>query len=406
MRFWGLEGKLLGSTTDGASNIKKCVTLSNVNLAKDREASWIHCAAHTIQLCINYTFRECKEAAALFKKCEGIVKFFNGCGAARQALKNERERVGKTSYKLITPTETRWNSRLTMGGRVHQLAGEMAAAVETVIRNSTPADMTKAIGMRSKLLKEQELLELKEICDLLQPAGDFTHLVGGSSYPTISTVYPKAHMLALFPALHTTEPAKAMHKSLTKHVKARFFIDNIPNATLIAMYLNPGCYQYKFFGAESVHLTQAKALAQDALRLLVEEVGDDLVALASDGKKNDEMEELFGDSKEDKARNELKVYNALAIKNPEMTAKYLDRPEDFWKSAEGRLPLLAALARAYLSIQATSSESERLFSKAGLLLPPKKVNIAIHNFVNLLMLNSFERHDNPPKSKPKPLSKT
>jgi hypothetical protein len=122
------------------------------------------------------------------KSC--IVKFFSRCGAARSALKNERERVGMTSYKLITPTETRWHSRLTMGGRVHLLAGEMVVAVETMTETSAPADIDKALKMRSKLVKEQELLEFREICDLLRTAGDFTHLVGGSSYPTIQPSLP------------------------------------------------------------------------------------------------------------------------------------------------------------------------------------------------------------------------
>ena len=152
VRFWGLEGKLLDTTIDSILNIKKCVALFNGNRAEGRRTSWIHCAAHNIQLCISHTFRESKETAILFKKCEGIVKFFNRCGAARNALKKERERVNKVLYKFITPTETRWNSRLTMGGRVHLFDGEIAAAIETVIKTSAPVDMDKALKMRSRLL--------------------------------------------------------------------------------------------------------------------------------------------------------------------------------------------------------------------------------------------------------------
>ncbi|KAG0377890.1 hypothetical protein BGX24_005215 [Mortierella sp. AD032] len=168
------------------------------------------------------------------------------------------------------------------------------------------------------------------------------------------------------------------------------------------MHLNPGCYQYEFFGAESEYLARARRLAQEALMLMVKEESENLVAPTLDGQE-DELDDLFEDAPADLVDKELMKYNTMVLKDTNKLAKFLDMPEDFWKKAETRLPLLAALARAYLSIQATSSESERLFSKAGLLLPPKKVNVSIHNFVNLLMLNSFDRYDNPPK--PKPLSK-
>jgi hypothetical protein len=37
-----------------------------------------------------------------------------------------------------------------------------------------------------------------------------------------------------------TESREAMHKVLSKHVETKFVIDDIPEVTLIAMYLNPG----------------------------------------------------------------------------------------------------------------------------------------------------------------------
>ena len=87
VKHWVLDGRIIAVTTNGASNIKKCVTMFNEKLEEGRKPFWIHCAAHSIQLCINHSFRDAKVAGDLFKKCEGVVKFFNGCGAARKPWK-------------------------------------------------------------------------------------------------------------------------------------------------------------------------------------------------------------------------------------------------------------------------------------------------------------------------------
>ena len=152
------------------------------------------------------------------------------------------------------------------------------------------------------------------------------------------------------------------------------------------MYLNPGYYQYEYFRTKSEYLVRARRLAKKTLMLMVEKESGGLFAPSLNGQKDD-LEELFEDSLADLVNEELMKYNIMMLKDTNMAARFLDKPEDFWKKADTRLPLLAALARAYLSVQATSSESERLFSKAGLLLPSKRINVTIHNFVNLPMLN-------------------
>ena len=65
-------------------------------------------------------------------------------------------------------------------------------------------------------------------------------------------------------------------------------------------------------------------------------------------------------------------------------------PLKYWKRCELELPLLSQLAKRYLSIQASSSPSERLFSKAGLVstparaqLKPEKVDMLVFLAENL-----------------------
>src|SRR5690348_16714281 len=68
---------------------------------------------------------------------------------------------------------------------------------------------------------------------------------------------------------------------------------------------------------------------------------------------------------------EINRYCETMLKDPQKRFKYLDIPQEFWMPQKNRLPLLTSFFRAYHCVQASSSESERLFSKAGLLMPSK-----------------------------------
>ena len=52
-----------------------------------------------------------------------------------------------------------------------------------------------------------------------------------------------------------------------------------------------------------------------------------------------------------------------------------DDPLEWWKDQEKNFPNLAPFARRYLSVQATSSPSERLFSKAGQIITPLRAQL-------------------------------
>ena len=71
-------------------------------------------------------------------------------------------------------------------------------------------------------------------------------------------------------------------------------------------------------------------------------------------------------SPEEKLKEELTTYNLVPLVDGDSD------PLDWWRTHERDYPLLASLARKYLCIQATSSPSERLFSKAGSIVTPHR----------------------------------
>jgi len=76
---------------------------------------------------------------------------------------------------------------------------------------------------------------------LLEPAAAFTHWAGGTTNPTISQVYPWIHsMLPVLESFVTTE-ARELHGNLDALLKDMWSLKDIPNAMLVAIYLNPTC---------------------------------------------------------------------------------------------------------------------------------------------------------------------
>jgi hypothetical protein len=61
-------------------------------------------------------------------------------------------------------------------------------------------------------------------------------------------------------------------------------------------------------------------------------------------------------------------------------------PFSWWRINKERFPILSELARAYLSVCATSTPSERLFSDCGNLMGPKRTCISSEFFKRMMFL--------------------
>jgi hypothetical protein len=90
-------------------------------------------------------------------------------------------------------------------------------------------------------------------------------------------------------------------------------------------------------------------------------------------------------------------YSQGADKSSEITqylqcplCKFEDNPFMQWENMKGIYPTLAKLAPRYLSIVATSVPSERLFSKAGLILTQQRNKLKGKRLSKLLFLHSCD----------------
>ena len=67
--------------------------------------------------------------------------------------------------------------------------------------------------------------------------------------------------------------------------------------------------------------------------------------------------------------------------------KTMDPLGDFWKGNEGKYPLLSKLAKKYLANPATSVTAERVFSKLGLLLSKRRLNLDPENVHQIIFMS-------------------
>ncbi|KAG0063306.1 hypothetical protein BGZ89_009973, partial [Linnemannia elongata] len=88
---------------------------------------------------------------------------------------------------------------------------------------------------RNQLLSVEELNILGEIIELLRPAAELTHWIGGSAYSTISQVYSKVYNLLPPVATLQTEVAQTMHMKLPAQIESAWPRDDISDGMLLSI---------------------------------------------------------------------------------------------------------------------------------------------------------------------------
>ncbi|KAG9072141.1 hypothetical protein KI688_006365 [Linnemannia hyalina] len=131
------------------------------------------------------------------------------------------------------------------------------------MRGVSSEDKKKVKEFKNQLLSAEELDGLGEVIELLRPATDFTHWVGGSDYSTISQVYDKVHNLLPRVISFQTETAQDMHLKLEALIKSSWPEDKISDGMHLSMHFNPGCAGSKIWDLENAHQI-AEHAAEDA----------------------------------------------------------------------------------------------------------------------------------------------
>ena len=161
-------------------------------------------------------------------------------------------------------------------------------------------------------------------------------------------------------------------------LKIKMVLDSInPLAlSILASCLDPRFRNLKFF-----HDTM-KADVKEELKARVQQIQNDQDQAPPT--KKTVLDKLLG-PEEEELESSMEV-DILSVRKANKSTQSKN-PLDWWKENNIHFPYLAQLAKTSLCIQATSTPSERLFSKAGLTISKQRSNLKTDNVNSLLFLN-------------------
>ncbi|XP_037812651.1 E3 SUMO-protein ligase ZBED1-like [Lucilia sericata] len=331
----------------------------------------IPCFAHSLNLAQKVL--NISELQALVTKIKNIVTFFKQSCVASDELR----KTTKADAKLIQDVPSRWNSTFYMIERFLELRN---AVSDILLRHKTAPPM----------LTGMELSTSSKLLNILRPFEAATKEISGDTYCNSSKVIPLVHcMVSKLKALEIEEPLlNEVHKMALIEINKR--MGDIEHVSLLAIatLLDPRFKKIHF--EDPLACSKAVGKIQEMIRDMADEKSGDGDSDISDN-PIDEFS-LWSDHHKLVHRNwktnrtegnfsdELSVY----LRSP--VSRFDENPLEVWADYKIQFPSLYNIAYKYLTMVASSVPSERLFSKASLVLSQKRSSLQAERVNKILFL--------------------
>lgn len=337
----------------------------------------------------------------LVTKVRTILKYIKYSGKAKERLGTYCSN-GETTA-VVLDVRTRWNSALDMVQKFLKLKNPIEQFLAFL---STSQGKREFLSKTLPDIMEAEWAVLMGLCELLKPFKDVTATLSGNSYPTFALALPLLRrikgilsdetLLELTLSSYSTKQffgavinqLKACQRILLANFKERF--TGLDASILWISCLDPRMRGMKHLTASErtfatekvVEETLNLSLDQDNVPAAVETESDilssgddaqDLGIFDSPQGLRSEIA-LSPDSADShiqlrKGHIQLELGNYLS---PKTIVSSREDPLEWWKKNHNIFPNLALTARKWLSVCATSTASERVFSSCGVALTAKR----------------------------------
>ena len=383
-------------TTDNAKSM-----LNATQRVSDFVDLGLGCVDHLLQLIINNALKKVPEmqlavkrfkklAKATHKSALNITRIRKACSDLNRSESDPKKHC--TFVKIHNPVDTRWNSLLMMiRGVIHLKPALLSIKYDVRDRAN--------VSPLSDLIPEDNDFELLDkIVPLLTNIENTSELLSGDKYPTICHVVPKMYRMKLQMASVKTvqtelpefAPVREMVQLMYDDLESRFPMSGADvDVYAFGTILHPG---YRSVVLREIELEKRTVERMVKENEIVEP--DDATTTERD-LLNEPIAAGEMDEFEDDANFFLKLTQkhnpapsasqatqsqSLIAQTPleNEIARYLNHTEPganfctvdmdvlaWWRDNYKIYPLMANMAKKYLSIQATSCSSERTFSTGG-----------------------------------------
>lgn len=340
---------------------------------------WMHCACHKLQLFIRGIIDKNAEVANVVKRVDGLISAFQTIGGAQLLREQQVERNERTPLVVISYTDTRWNSKYLSIKRLLKLRAVILAIQANVAeQHATPIMRTFYKDFSMKFLTPVDFDTLHDLMAVLTPTAILTEQMS-SPGPVITTLYPKLYARAAAEPQLTVESIVNFRRVFNARLLDLFSLDEMSDEVLIATYLHPTNIAAGGFFREG----RGAELRQRVLELILG--ASDPTSPFSFG-----IDFEVTQSVEDRrARLLMELTEYRRLSSIDRVTNY-NKPQEFWARQNGNLPRLADFARIFLSIQASSAASERLFSVSGGILTRLRTRTTPRRLKQLVLISTWE----------------
>jgi hAT family C-terminal dimerisation region len=278
---------------------------------------------------------------------------------------------------LLVDVRTRWNSTFMMIERA------------LVLRQPLDDIATLIPELTIYRLNDEEWRLLGILCTLLERFFKASNYFSGEEYPTLTASIPGYNYL-----IDRLEDAKTQHKNeaiILAAIEAalrkllQYYVLADADVYPIATILDPRVKMeyYKFYHWGRKFINEAKNTFERIYQIYQQlyQVAESEDQMSSEP-ENEIMAHMF-------KRQRTTTWNELSgyLNSPVVPKK--TKPLDWWRANESEYPCLAAMARDYLGIPATSAPIERVFSTGADLVHPKRNGLSEDTIKTVMCLKSW-----------------
>lgn len=369
------EENVVTIVTDGGANIVKAVS------DFFGKAKHLHCFAHLLNLVATQALA-INGIELICMKVKNIITFFKHSVTAYDDLRKS------TSLKLVQSVITRWNSTYLMLERFVILY-EHVVTVLLKHPKSPP------------ILSAAEIDIIKDVVTIMKQFFTITKELSGESYITASKVIPLVNCLKQKIELTEThsETSMLLKQNILQQILERFgTIENVKLLS-VATLLDPRFKKIHFTCAlscsEAVHRATYFMREADNKQVTIsvkqqEEIHKPDETIINSDNLWDYHKQLVN-----KVNNRENSVGSNTM--PTELKLFLDQPLvdintdplEYWQINRTSFPKLFKVVEKYLAVIATSTPSERLFSRAGNIMTESRNKLSPEHLTQLLFLNSL-----------------